>query len=106
MDRESRRDQGQASQEAEDRSRRCTTSAEAHAGRSLSAHLGTESRESGSAATAVASASVGADAHANHESVAGLSDERRQTLEEQAVERTGPGTVRETSIGFLGYPAA
>src|SRR5215467_9956312 len=100
MDRRSRRDRGQASQKAEDRSRRCATSAEADAGGSLSADLGTKSGESRSAATAVASASFGTNAHANHESVASPRDERGQALEEQVVERTGPSAVREPSLGF------
>src|SRR5215471_2499348 len=106
VDRRSRRDRGPASQKAEDRSRRCATSAEADAGGSLSADLGTKSGESRSAATAVASASFGADAHANHESVASPGDERGQALEEKVVERTGPSAVRETSVGILGQPAA
>ena len=46
VDRRSGGDQGQASQEAEDRPRGCPTAAEAAAGKSLSANLGTESGES------------------------------------------------------------
>jgi hypothetical protein len=45
----SRRDQGQASQEAEDRPQGCTTLASVDAGRQLSADLGAGPRESGSA---------------------------------------------------------
>src|SRR5215467_16199082 len=97
---------GPVSQKAEDRSRRCVPSAEADAGGSLSANLGTKSGKPGSAATAVASASFGADAHANHESVASPRDERGQALEEKVVERTGPSAVREPSVGILGQPAA
>src|SRR5437899_12953902 len=67
MDRRPSGDQDEASQEAEDRPRRCPTYAEAAAGKSVSTNLGAGSRESGSATIVVASASVGADARANHE---------------------------------------
>src|SRR5215831_12178953 len=79
MDRRSRRDRGPTRQEAEDRSRGCQTSAKADARRSLSENLGTESRESGSATTAVAPASDGADAHADHEPIAsaGMNEGKR-----------------------------
>ena len=40
-----------------------------------STHMGTESGESRCASTALASASAGADAHADHESAAGSGDE-------------------------------
>src|ERR1700735_5330797 len=43
---------------------------------------------SGSAATAVAPTSAGADAHPDHESAAGTGDERRSATEEKAVERS------------------
>jgi hypothetical protein len=49
--------------------------AEAAAGKSLPSHLGTESGESGSAATALAPASAGTDADTNHESAAGRGHE-------------------------------
>ena len=54
--------------------------------KSLSENLGTESGESGSAATAVASPSVSADAYQDHESTSSVGHERRPTLEEKAVE--------------------
>src|SRR5262249_43358226 len=85
VDWRSRRDRGQARQEAEDRPRGCETSTEADARRSLSANLGTECGESGPATTAVAPASVGADAHADHEPTSGAGHERRPALEVEAV---------------------
>src|SRR5206468_4434470 len=45
--------------------------------------------ESGSATTAVAPSSIGADAHTDHESVAGVGHERGLSLEEKTVQRTG-----------------
>ena len=54
----------------------CSTAAEVDARRSLSENLGTESGESGSAATAVASPSVSADAYKDHESTSSVSHER------------------------------
>jgi hypothetical protein len=56
------------------------------------------SGESGSATTSLAPASVGADAHANHESVAGAGDERGLSLEEKTIQRTRTSTVRETPL--------
>src|SRR6267143_3503743 len=64
--------------------------------------MGTEPGESVSATTAVAPASVGADAHANHESVAGVGHERGLSLEEKTVQRTGTSTVSEAHVGSLG----
>jgi hypothetical protein len=52
----------------------------------FSASLGTGSGESGSATTAVAPASVGADAHADHESVACVGDEQGLSLEEKTIQ--------------------
>jgi transposase len=71
---------------AKDRPRGCPTFAEVAAGKSFSANLGTESRESRSAATAMAPVSAGADTHADYESAAGSGDERRQTMEAPTVE--------------------
>src|SRR5215472_5819868 len=79
VDRRSCADQGQASEEAEVRPRGCPTSTQADARKQLPANLGTQSGESGSAATTVAPASAGADTHADHESAASSSHERRQT---------------------------
>src|SRR3984893_8703781 len=92
--------------EAENRPPGCPTFAEVAAGKSLSSNLGTESGESGSAATALAPASAGADAHADYESATGRGDERGLSLEEKAVRRTRPNTVGEAHVGSLGQPAA
>ncbi len=61
-------------------------------------NLGTESGESRSAATAVAPASLGADAHADHESVAGVGHERGLSLEEKAVQRTRRALLEKLSL--------
>src|SRR5206468_10351752 len=53
--------------------------------------------ESGSATTAVAPSSIGADAHADHESAAGVGDERGLSLEEKTVQRTGARSEEHTS---------
>src|SRR5258705_6447414 len=66
------------------------------------ANLGAGSGESGSATTFVAPASVGADAHADHESVAGVGDERGLSLEEKTVQRTGASAVRKARVSSLG----
>ncbi|MEY2412253.1 MAG: transposase [Acidobacteriaceae bacterium] len=68
-------------------------------------NLATEPGESRSATTVVAPASVGADAHADHESTAGIGHERRLSLEEKAVQRTGTSTVGEAHVGSLGQSA-
>src|SRR5215471_21747381 len=102
MDRRSRRDQGQARQEAEDRSQGCGISLETDAGRSLSSSLGTESGESGSATAAVAPASIGADAYPDHESTASAGHERRSALEIEAVERTEASRAGEVGVSSLG----
>jgi hypothetical protein len=47
----------------------------------------------GAATTAVAPASLGADAHADNESVAGVGDERELSLEGKTVQRTGASAV-------------
>ena len=57
------------------------------------------------ASTAVAPASAGADAHANHESAAGSGDERGPALEIQTVERTRASGTGEAGVGFLGPSA-
>ena len=64
-----------------------------------------EPGESGSATTAVAPASVGADAHADHESAAGAGHERRLSLEEKTIQRTGTSAVREARVSSLGQSA-
>src|SRR5207302_8744874 len=75
---------------------------EADARRSLPADLGTESGESRSAATALASPSPRADADTDHESAASSGDERGQALENKAVEPAGACEVREAPLSFLG----
>src|SRR6202790_1842382 len=102
VDRRSRGDQGQASEEAKDRPQGCSTSAQADDGKELPANLGTEPGESRFATTVVAPASLGADAHADNESVAGVGHERGLSLEEKTVQRTGARTVREAHVGSLG----
>src|ERR1700722_18744125 len=84
-------DQQTASTQTKDGPRGCPTLAEVATGKSLSSNLGTESGESGSAATALAPASAGADAHADYESATGRGDERGLSLEEKAVQRTRYG---------------
>ena len=54
------------------------------------------------ATTAVASASLGADAYAHHESTSGAGDERRKALEEETVECTGTNGAREVAVSALG----
>ena len=62
-----------------------------------------ENRES--PATAVAPASAGADAHADHESVAGAGHERGLSLEEKTIQRTGANAVGEARVSSLGESA-
>ena len=50
----------------------------------------------------VAPASLGADAHADHESVARLGHERGLSRQEKTVQRTGTSTVREARARSLG----
>ena len=63
----------------------------------FSADLGAELGESGSAATAVAPASHGAGAHANHEPVASGGAQRRSTLQEEVVAGGGTGAAGSRS---------
>src|SRR6202041_4138181 len=67
--------------------------------------LGAKSAESRCASTAVASASAGADAHADHESAAGASNERGLSLEEKTVQRTRARAVRKAGFSALGQSA-
>jgi hypothetical protein len=48
---------------------------------------------------------VGADAHADHESVASVGYERGLSLEEKTVQRTGPSAAGKAGIGSLGQSA-
>ncbi len=53
----------------------------------------------------MASPSVGADAHADHESIAGVGDERGLSLEEKTIQRTRASTVRETlAVHYSPFP--
>ena len=45
---------------------------------------------------------LGADAHADHESVAGVGDERGLSLEEKTVQRTRASAVRKAGVSSLG----
>src|SRR6202041_2743234 len=98
-------DSGHAGAEAKDRSPRCTTTAEAPSGRPLSPNLGGELGKSGSATTSVASASFGADAHTNHESVPSRSPERGRGEKEVAVGSGGTSPVGVVRVGSVGEPA-
>src|SRR5579864_4569686 len=77
VDRGCSRGAQQASEEAKDRSRGRAVVVGLADGKPLSSDLGAGCGESGPVATAVASASYGADAYAGDESVAGGSSERR-----------------------------
>ena len=68
------------------------------------AGLGTEPGESRSATTAMAPSSDGADAHADHESVAGVGHERGLSLEEKTIQRTRANRVGEARVSSLGQP--
>jgi len=74
-------------------------------GRSLSADLGSELGESGSAATAVAPPPHGAGPHANHESTASRSAQRRSALQEEVVAGIGAGAARVVSLSSMDEPA-
>src|SRR5208283_433739 len=106
VDRGSRRDSYQASAEAEDRSARCAAVVATDDGEPLSAHLGAGRGESRSAATAVASASTGAEAHAGDESAACGAAERRPAAQEGVVAAGGPQGTGVHRTGALGQPTA
>jgi hypothetical protein len=89
---------GQASEEAEDRPQGCPTLTPADAGKQLSAILVTGSGESGSATAVVAPASLGADAPADHESTAGVGDERRLSLEEKLFSEQGRAQLEKLAL--------
>src|SRR5580704_5616164 len=80
VDRRCREDPDETRTQAEDGSSGRAVDSAVDAGRSFSEDLGTERGESGSATTAVASASHGAGAHADHESVASGGAQRRTAL--------------------------
>ena len=68
---------------------------------SLSTDLGTQSGESGSATTALAPTSAGADANQSQEPVAGHRPERRSATQERVVEQGGVSPVRVAGFGSL-----
>ena len=82
-------DSGHASPKAEDRPPGRATSTQGASGRSFSPRVGSESGESGSAPTALASASAGADADAGDESVASHRPQRGDAAQEGTVEQAG-----------------
>ena len=98
------RDPQQAGAQAEDGSPGCTADSAVIAGRALSASLGAEWGESGSAATAVAPAPDGAGTHADHEPVAGGGAQRRTALQEAAVAGQRTGTTGVVPSGTVGQP--
>src|SRR5277367_3504374 len=106
VDRQCCGDQSQASPQAKNRPSGCSTVAEVARGKSLSAHLGAQSRESGSATIALAPASARANAYADHESAAGAGHERGPALEASLVERGRASRAGEVSVGSLGQPAS
>src|SRR2546421_1667757 len=75
-------------------------------GGSVSADLGSQLGEPGSAATFVAPASDGAGAHAHHEPITSGGSERRLTLQEEIVAGARTKTIRGLSPGAMGGPAA
>src|ERR1019366_566920 len=99
------RDQLEAGTQTEDGPPGCAADSEIDAGRSLSPDLGTERGESRSAATAVASSPDGTGADADDESAASGGAQRRPTLQEEVVARSGTGTTGVVSVSPLGEPA-
>ena len=71
----------------------------------LSADLGAELGESGSAATAVAPAPDGAGAHANDEPVASGRAQRRTALQEEVVAGTWTEATGVVPVSSVGEPA-
>src|ERR1700680_46450 len=101
VDRQSRPYRGATGAQTKDRPRRCAPSVALVAGRSFSQAVGAESGEPRSAATAVASASPGADADARQEPIARHRPERRRAEEVASVEQSGKnatGIVRAGSV--------
>src|SRR6516162_1336427 len=90
----------------QERSSRCRAHLETDDGRTLSTGVGTRSGESRSAAAVVASAPLGTDAHAGHESVASCGAERRSAAEKGTVEPVRTGAVRVLPAGAMGDAAA
>src|SRR3984957_12943524 len=98
-------DRQEAGTQAEDGSAGCAAYSAVADGESFSQDLGTEWGESGSAATAMASAPDGAGAYAHHEPAASGGSERRLTLQEEIVAGERTTTIRSLSVSPLGEPA-
>ena len=103
--RKQKTDRQEARTQAEDGSAGCAAYSAVADGESFSQDLGTEWGESGSAATAMASAPDGAGAHAHHEPAASGGSERRLTLQEEIVAGERTTTIRSLSVSPLGEPA-
>src|SRR5579863_884718 len=95
-------DSHQAGTQAEDGSSGCAAVVAADDGRPLSPDLGSRRSQPGPAATAVASASPGADAHAGDESVACGSAQRRPAAQESTVAFGGTQRAGVVETGALG----
>jgi len=95
----------QTSAQAEDGSTGCAVVAAAHGRRPVPADLGSGRREPGSAATAVASAPVSADAHAGDESVACGSAQRRSAAQESLMAAGGSQATGVVDPGTMGEAA-
>src|SRR5207249_11294451 len=104
MDRGCRRDSRETGAQTEKRSPGRAPATDIAGGGSLSEDLDTQPGKPKSAATVVASASLGADAHAGHESVACGSPQRRDTTEEGVVAASGPSPVGKFRAGLLEWP--
>src|SRR2546426_5099054 len=101
MDWGCRQDPHETSAQTENRSPGRATITDPAAGRSLSEDLDTQPGKPKSAATALASTSTGADAHAGHEPVACDSPQRRVATEEGTVAASGPSPVGKFRAGML-----
>ena len=88
--------------QAEGGSPGCAADSALNAGRSFSASVGAERRESRSAAVAVAPAPHGAGAHADHEPVASGGAERRTALQEAVMVGCGTGATGIVRVGSVG----
>src|ERR1700736_2306373 len=97
-------DSHETSAKAEDGSSGCAATAEAHGGRPFPADLGSGRRESGFAATAVASAPVGADAHPRDESIACCGAQRRSAAQESIMAAGRSPGIGVVDTGSLGQP--
>ena len=95
---------GVSAAQTEDGSTRCAAHSEFVAEGRLSADLGAELGEPGSAATSVASAPHGASAHSHHESTAGSGTQRRTAVPEEVVTGTRTPATGSVPVGSMGQP--